>query len=43
MSGVVCMKLSLSKSLALLEYEFFKQCEEREKEVNYVWKAKIHH
>lgn len=31
MSGVACIKLNLSKSLALLEYEFFKQCEEGEK------------
>lgn len=43
MSGVVCIKLNLSKFLACLEYKFFEQYEEGEKEVIYMWKAKIFH
>lgn len=33
MSGVVCVKSSLSKSVAALEYEFFKLLEKGEKEL----------
>lgn len=32
-SGVVCMKCSLSKSLAVLEYKFFKLLEKEEKDL----------
>lgn len=36
MSGVICLKCSLSKSLHVLEYEFFKLLKKREKALTYL-------
>lgn len=43
MSGVVCIKCSLSKSIAVLEYEFIKLLEKGENELSCAWKAKMYH
>lgn len=42
-SGGVCTKSSLSKSLDVLAYGFFKLLGRREKALSYAWKAKMDH